>query len=92
MRFKLKLEEWGPRKQWILTDRDIGECIICSKLVNEGVYCPKSDKFWCEDCEKNEKGRSVCNCTFPYHESFKVLCRKDKKNVQKQDEEEQEEE
>jgi len=79
MAVELKLEKWGPRIQWILTDREQSECFRCLEVVEEGYYCPRSRKFWCIKCEKqetnNNNGRSVCNCTWPMHESFSVICR-----------------
>lgn len=84
VRNNLKLEQWGPRKQWVLTDRENCECLVCMNVVGYGFYCPRTDKFWCSDCEKATLGRrSVCECTLGYHENFNVMCKLSKKEVKK---------
>lgn len=76
----LKLEKWGVRSQWVLTDRDTGKCYICGMESGFGYYCPVSNRFWCVECNK----RSVlsCGCVLiggnPQHEMFKVVCKKEK--------------
>jgi len=84
IRNNLKLEHWGPRKQWVLNDRANCECLKCLQVVEYGFYCPRTDKFWCKKCEKDSGGgRGVCDCTHGYHENFSVMCKKDDKNAKK---------
>ena len=81
---KLRLEDYGAKKQWVMTDRDEEKCHWCAKIVSNGMYCPESDRFWCMACEEKARRSKVtfpCRCLVfnTYHDIFKVICTMEKK-------------